>query len=210
MRLLLVTGGLAGLSLACTQHSRLASASPQAAATSLHLTFSPVSDSFQAAAREYDSLWTADGARMVRALERTARLSFAEIGDTVIRATVLESPSSSGFHERPMVLRASYPLATKKATLMHELGHRLESHLFRASEDDHQFLFLWLYEAWTDIYGADFAHEQVGIEKRRGGVYPAAWDSALRLSAVERAARWDSVRASRLQSGTDELHSPAR
>jgi hypothetical protein len=97
-----------------------------------------------------------------------------------------------------MTLRASYPLATKKATLMHELGHRLESHLFRASEDDHQFLFLWLHKAWTDIYGADFAQEQVGIEKRRRGVYPAAWDAVLKLSAGERAARWDSVRASRL------------
>jgi hypothetical protein len=131
-------------------------------------------------------------------LEAAAGLSFAEIGDTVIRANVLEGPSSSGFHERPMILRASYPLATKKATMMHELGHRLESHLFRASEDDHQFLFLWLYKAWTDTYGADFARAEVEIEKRRGGVYPAAWDSALRLSAVERTARWDSVRASRM------------
>ena len=96
-----------------------------------------------------------------------------------------------------MELRASYPTATKQATLMHELGHRLESNLFRASEDDHRFLFLWLFDAWTDVYGEEFAREQVVIERRRGGVYPAAWDSALALSREARAARWDSVRKSR-------------
>lgn len=205
MRLPLLATFLAGLSLACTQVPGLAPAGLRQHPTRVRLTFSAASDSFRAAAREYDSLWIADGARMIAALEGAARLTFAEIGDTAIQATILESPSSSGFHERPMILRASYPLATKKATLMHELGHRLESHLFRASEDDHQFLFLWLYEAWSAIYGADFAREQVEIEKRRRGVYPAAWESALSLSAGQRAARWDSVRTSRLKASTGKL-----
>jgi hypothetical protein len=104
---------------------------------------------------------------------------------------------NSGYRDKPMHLRASYPTATKKATLMHELGHRLESDLFRASENDHPYLFLWLYPAWVSAYGEDFARDQVAVEKRRGGVYPAAWDDALALTATGRAARWDSVRASR-------------
>lgn len=163
----------------------------------IHLSFTPASDSFQTAARQYDSVWVSDGDRITRGLQRASGLSFAEIGDTVIGARVLERASSSGYRERPMELRASYPTATKQATLMHELGHRLESNLFRASEDDHRFLFLWLFDAWTDVYGEEFAREQVVIERRRRGVYPAAWDSALALSREARAARWDSVRKSR-------------
>ena len=168
--------------------------------TRLKLTFSAEADSFRGAVHEYDSLWTQDGLRITRALETAAHLRFAEIGDTVIRAIVFEGGSSSGYRETPMRMRASYPLATKKATLMHELGHRLQSDLFRASENDHPFLFLWLYAAWVDAYGEDFAREQVAVEKRRRGPmnYAAAWDETLGLSLEAQAARWDSVRSSRI------------
>ena len=186
---------LVGLGLACTP---VAQPAPRADPTRLELTFSAEADSLRGAEREYDSLWTRDGVRITRALETAARLRFAEIGDTVIRAIVFEGMSNSGYREKPMRLRASYPLATKKATLMHELGHRLESGLFRQSEDDHRFLFLWLYAAWVDAYGEEFAREQVAVEKRRRGVYPAAWDEALGFSSEARAARWDSVRSSRM------------
>ena len=196
MRLLLVATSTVGLSLACFQRS---SPNLQSASIPIRVTFTPAADSFRGAAAEYASLWRSDGARMTRSLQKAARLSFAELGDTVIRVMVLERPSQSGYRDKPMELRASYPLATKKATMMHELGHRLESDLFRASENDHPFLFLWLYSAWVDAYGDDFAREQVDVERRRGGVYPAAWDSALALTPAGRAARWDSVRVSRLQ-----------
>lgn len=188
------------ISIACARSPQLRHSDVQLPPSHLHLRFSAVADSFQAAAREYDSLWAIDGDRVTHSLEAAAHLTFADIGDTVIRVLVFEGASTSGYHERPMQLRASYPPATKKATLMHELGHRLESHLFRAAENDHPFLFLWLYDAWIDVYGEDFAQQQVGIEKRRGGVYPAAWDSALALSHAERVARWDSVRIRRLES----------
>ena len=199
MRRPFVAACLAGLTLACTQRAPVQLPNSHGQASRLRLTFTAVADSFQRAAREYDSLWNRDGARITHALEASARLSFAEIGDTNIQVHVFESASNSGYHEKPMQLRASYPLATKKATLMHELGHRLESDLFRASENDHPFLFLWLYDAWMDAYGEEFAREQVQVEKRRAGVYPAAWDSALARSTKDRAARWDSVRASRLR-----------
>ena len=199
MRPPLIAACLAGLSLACAQRFRLGPSQAPRSPTALHLTFTATSDSFQRATLEYDSLWIREGARMTRSLETVAGLWFAEIGDTNIRATVIEGVSNSGYREKPMQLRASYPIATKKATLMHELGHRLQSDLFRASENDHPFLFLWLYDAWVDAYGEDFAREQVQVEKRRGGVYPAAWDSALALSRARRAERWDSVRASRLR-----------
>lgn len=136
---------------------------------------------------------------MTRAMETAAGLTFADIGDTTVRAIVFEGVSMSGYRATPMRMRASYPIATKKATLMHELGHRLQSNLFRMGEDDHPYLFLWLHSAWVAAYGEEFAREQVAVEKRRRGVYPAAWDAALALSVTERAARWDSVRTSRMR-----------
>ena len=194
MRLWIVATAVIGM--ACRPVSPLLG---PASVVQFHITFVAETDSFRRATKEYDSLWTRDGARMTHALQTAAGLTFAGIADTTVRAIVFEGVSRSGYRETPMRLRASYLVATKKATLMHELGHRLESDLFRASEDDHRYLFLWLYSAWTLAYGEDFAREQVAVEKRRGGVYPAAWDAALALSLAERAARWDSVRASRMR-----------
>jgi hypothetical protein len=185
---------LTALISACRPAGRL---EPHTRTSRLHVTFVAETDSFRRAAREYDSLWVSEGARITGAMERAARLRFVDNGDTDVVAIVFEGVSNSGYRDKPMHLRASYPTATKKATLMHELGHRLESDLFRASENDHPYLFLWLYPAWVTAYGEDFARDQVAVEKRRGGVYPAAWDDALALTATGRAARWDSVRASR-------------
>jgi hypothetical protein len=58
--------------------------------------------------------------------------------DREVKAMVLEVSSDSGYKEKPMHLRASYPPDTKKATLIHELGHRLEADLFHQGEDDHK------------------------------------------------------------------------
>jgi hypothetical protein len=105
----------------------------------------------------------------------------------------------SGYRDiTPMRMRASYPPDTKKATLIHELGHRLQSGFFRRDEEEHGPLFLWLYDTWVQLYGREFADAQVEIEKRRRGPYPKAWDDALALSAAERAARWRAIVAERL------------
>jgi hypothetical protein len=158
------------------------------------LTFVPESDSFRAAAAEYTSIWEKEGARIVRAMESVSGLTFE---DSSITAIVYEGVSRSGFRERPMRMRASYPSATKRATLIHELGHRLQSPLFKAREEEHGELFLWLYDVWVQLYGVEFADAQAGIERQRGGVYPAAWDQALALTPAERAERWREVISSR-------------
>ena len=44
-----------------------------------------------------------------------------------IRAIVYEGISNSGYKRIPMRMRASYPPDTKRATLVHELAHRLIS-----------------------------------------------------------------------------------
>src|SRR5262249_30876146 len=106
MRPSVIPACFAGLTLACAQRFPLGQSEARGS-PALHLTFPASSDSSQRSALEYDSLWIRDGSRMTRSLETVARLSFAEIGDTNIRAMVIEGVNNSGYREKPMQLRAS-------------------------------------------------------------------------------------------------------
>ena len=86
------------------------------------MNFTASRESFDPATKEYREIWASEASRIVTAMERATGLRF-EPGP--IRAVIYEGPSFSGFRERPMQLRASYSPATKRATLVHELGHRL-------------------------------------------------------------------------------------
>jgi hypothetical protein len=156
----------------------------------LRLEFVPESETFASAVGEYERIWAADAARIVRTMQEVSGLTFT---DTAVTAIVFEGMSSSGFRDAPMRLRASYSIDTKRATLIHELGHRLQSPLFRREDEEHGPLFLWLYDAWVRLYGQDFADAQVAIERRRRGPYPRAWDEALALSPKQRAERWKAI-----------------
>jgi hypothetical protein len=165
-----------------------------APAPSLRVAFVPESPQFEAAATEYTNLWAREGERIVQAMESASGLKFE---DSDVKAIVFEGSSESGYRDRPMRLRASYPPDTKKATLIHELGHRLEAELFHKDEDDHPYLFLWVYDVWVQLYGRAYADEQVAVEKARGRMYPAAWEAALALTAKQRASKWRETVASR-------------
>jgi hypothetical protein len=184
---------------ACHRAPRAATADAGAIPT-VRITFVPQSDSFAAAAREYEQLWAAEGQRIVAAMERVSGLGFVSpaYADTAIVANVLERASNSGYRSTPMQLRASYPFDTKRATLVHELGHRLQSGLFRREEEEHGPLFLWVYDTWVVLWGQQFADAQVLVERARGGPYPKAWDDALALDAAQRASRWRALRDERL------------
>jgi hypothetical protein len=169
--------------------------------THVRLDFRAASDSFSAARDEYEKIWAAEGPKMIAAMEMTAGLRFVypQFADTSIVVTVREVAASSGFRDRSgIVMRASYAPDTKRTTLMHELGHRLMAGLFTRDEEEHDELFLWLYDAWVLMYGSATADEQVTIEKRRGDRYVTAWDKALALSADGRAAAWRRVLDERL------------
>lgn len=166
----------------------------QGSTGSFRLRFVPADSTFATAVRGYDSLWRAEGGGMLRALENAAGRRFAALGDTAITAIIFEGVSNSGTLGAPMRLRASYPVEVRKAVLMHELGHRLQDGVVPAGGDEHGTLFLWLHRAWVEAYGEDFAREQVAVERGRGGVYPAAWDGALALTAEARQARWAALR----------------
>ena len=161
----------------------------------LRILFKPDSDQFAGAAHEYEAIWGREGPRITATMETASGLKFEE---REVKAIILEAPSSSGYKETPMQLRASYPPDTKKATLIHELGHRLQASIFHGDEDDHKYLFLWLYDVWGKLYGREFADAQVAVEKQRGRMYPAAWDFALSFTPEQRAAKWKEVLAERM------------
>jgi hypothetical protein len=176
------------------------------AAAAPPLTFVPVAPQFDAASNEYRSVWLADGARIAAALERTAGLPFPP---GRIEAIVSEGRPMTAYDGRTIRLRASYSPAYKKATLVHELGHRLALALPRDSGlDDHRLLYLFLYDAWTDLYGQAFAERMAGIERRIGPAYESAWSWALAMTRDERQARLASLRSQLAASHAAESTSP--
>jgi hypothetical protein len=158
------------------------------------VSFAPTESRFAAAADEYRRIWETDGARIVAALEAATGLTFPP---TPIEMIVHEGAPMTAYDGRTIRLRAGYSPAFKRATLVHELGHRL-SFLFRrtAELDDHRLLYLFLYDAWTNLYGKDFADRMVAIERRIAGRYDydAAWSWALAMTRVERQARLRAIR----------------
>lgn len=193
--------------LACLAHSTQTPQStdtPRATAqrpSSVRLQFESEGASFNPARLEYQRLWDRDRERILATVERIAGLRFDALSypDTVVRAIVFEGVSHSGYRDQPMKLRASYTEETKRATLVHELGHRLLEDVVTREDDPHKMLFLWLYDAWEELWGREFADRQVAIERSRGGPYPAAWDFALAMSREQRAEAWRAHRELRMR-----------
>ena len=160
----------------------------------IKMTFTPESEKFVEATSRYQDIWKTEGRKMIEAMEIVSGLRFLEREISVI---VFESASSSGFGDTPMKLRASYPEEVKKATLIHELGHRLISQLKNRPKDidEHRILFLYLYDVWTKLYGRSFADRMVEVEKKRKGIYDyeTAWNWTLSLSEEERAAKFKEI-----------------
>lgn len=162
--------------------------------SALKMSFTPESEKYTEATKQYQEIWKAEGGKMIEAIESVTGLRFVETDISVI---VFEGASSSGFGAIPMKLRASYPEEVKKATLIHELGHRLNGQLKERPKDidEHRILFLYLYDVWAKLYGKDFADRMVEVEKKRKGLYDyeAAWNWALSLSEEQRAAKFKGI-----------------
>jgi hypothetical protein len=151
--------------------------------------FQPESSRFAAATEEYRDIWRTEGERITAALEDATGLPM-EAGP--IRAIVYDGISNSGYKRIPMRMRASYPPDTKRATLVHELAHRLISDYVSKYGEDHPIIFLFVYDVWVKLWGLEFADEQVRVEGQRTGRYDyaGAWRDALALGAEGRAQRW--------------------
>lgn len=149
---------------------------------------------FDEATEEYRRIWAEEGERIVAALERSSGLVFPP---NEIEALISQAPPMMAYDGRSLRLRASYSPAYKRATLVHELGHRLSFLLPRTAElDDHRLLYLFLYEAWTELYGPEFASRTAGIESSIPGPYDyaAAWQWALSMTREERQERLRTLR----------------
>ena len=160
------------------------------------LTFVPVQPRFAAATDDYARIWKNEGPNILRALETTSGLEFPA---SPIEIIVSDSRPMTSFDGRRIRLRAGYSPDYKKATLVHELGHCLAMTLPRTSGlDDHRLLYLFLYDAWSDLYGQAFADRMAAIERRIPGGYDydAAWSWALSQTREERQQRLRSLRTS--------------
>jgi hypothetical protein len=161
------------------------------------LRFVSAGPEFEPATDEYRRIWDEDGASIAAALERASGIAFGP-GD--IEALISQAPPMMAYDGRSMRLRAGYSPAYKRATLVHELGHRLAFQLPRTSGlDDHRLLYLFLYDAWTELYGEDFAVRMSSIESSIPGPYDydAAWRWALSMTREERQARLAALRSAR-------------
>jgi hypothetical protein len=146
------------------------------------------------AARDYRSIWQQDGTRIVAALEARTCLRFPE---AAVAALIGDEVSHSGGPEHPMGLRASYDVDVKRATLVHELGHR---HLWQLTErlddiDGHRTLYLILERVWADVWGEEFAAARVRGEAswHASYDYAAAWAWARALTVDERGILWNRL-----------------
>lgn len=154
--------------------------------------FRPVAEEFEAAAEEYRAIWRDDGDRIAAAFRKFTGLTL-EPGP--IDTIVYEGISFSGDATRPMRMRASYPLDTKRGTLVHELSHRLIWDVYPIDLEDHPVIFLFLYDVWVELWGQEFADAQVAIESRRRGRfdYESAWQTAIDLGFEGRRAAWQKI-----------------
>ena len=160
---------------------------------SLKLQFVPSNDSFTKDANEYREIWESDGEKIVSAIKKATGLDFL---DTAIIVTVYDSMSLSGNRRTGMKMRGRYPYETKKGTLIHELSHRLLLNLSVSRDfEDHPVIFLFLYDVWCDLYGKQFADNQVQIESKRQGYYDykTAWTNALNISKENRQIQLEEI-----------------
>ena len=158
------------------------------------LSFVPVNSEFAGASDEYRAIWTAEGEHIVSVLEATSGLTFKP---SPIEVIVSNNPPMTTFDGATIRLSARYPRIYKKATLVHELGHSLVLPLRgTAGLDDHRLLYLFLYDAWIELEGQDFADRMVSIERRIPGGYDydAAWRWALAMTREQRQARLAAAR----------------
>jgi len=154
------------------------------------------SSEFRKSTMEYMDICNKEGGRIIQALELNSGLQF-DIDTVWIK--VIGGPSRANYDTLEM--RASYPRDTKKATLVHELGHVLTWDLIPddvkpgTAPTPHYILFLFLYDTWIDLWGKGFAKEQVKVEGKRKGIfnYAELWEYMLKKNKKHRKKELESI-----------------
>lgn len=161
------------------------------------VSFTPLEPRFAETADYYRQLWRAEGERIVAALEQESGFAFP---NRPLEIILRDGRPMTGYGCSAIRLRGTYTGPVAEATLVHELGHCLTAQMPRMSGlDDHRLLYLFLYDAWAELYGREFANRMVRLERRIPGGYDyaAAWDWALAMTREERKARLRRLRALR-------------
>jgi|TARA_Y100000310_G_scaffold211146_1_gene211871 hypothetical protein len=164
----------------------------------ININFIPLFDDKELtdAVEEYKKIWKKDSEKIIAVFKNVSKLSFSE---KRIGVVIYEGVSYSGRTlNDPMKLRASLSTDIKKATLIHELGHRLLIGTGKPPPKDlssHDVLFLILYDVWTELYGKEFADNAVNWESKREGRtnYEQFWNNVLSISKGERAKKFKEI-----------------
>ncbi len=157
----------------------------------IKITFHPDSDITDVllATDEYQNIWDIEGEKIVIEWERKTGLQFRE---TFINAVIFEGRGQS----HPFSFRASLSSDMKKATLVHEMGHRILYKKIKLPEfsslENHKNLDLCLYDTLVDLYGKNFADIVVEIESEHP-LYKEAWDWALSFTEEERRKKFSEL-----------------
>jgi hypothetical protein len=164
----------------------------------LTLRFIPIFEDpeFLIATQEYEEIWKQSGTDIVQTYKELTGLDFIEERIAIV---IYEGMSLSGrFTGDIMKIRASYDTLNKKGTLVHELGHRLIAQLKNRKPeiDEHQTLFLFLYDVWVKLWGQEFADTMVISESARTGYYDyaSAWQWAQSLSLKDRTLYFEEIK----------------
>ncbi|HJQ09147.1 MAG TPA: hypothetical protein VJ836_06730 [Candidatus Saccharimonadales bacterium] len=144
------------------------------------------------AAFGYESIWQAEGQRLIKAYYNLTNLRFWYKKMTVL--VVPSYTSEAGRRYRRMRLSAyKFSQEERLRVLSHELAHRLllgngiEAYGKTSRFYDHYYIDLFLFDAWVQLYGAETAKQYV--EQEQTGLldaYGHAWKKSLALSFTER------------------------
>jgi hypothetical protein len=146
------------------------------------------------AAEEYGEIWRAIGSGSTERLESATKLEFRE---AYINAVVHEGMSFSN----PLLLRADLKTTLKAPAIVHELGHRLlignDVILPRGNINftlySHRLLYLFLYDIYVALFGAQQTKTIVEYESDLRVGYRDAWAWTLHMSAYERKERFRAI-----------------
>ncbi len=151
----------------------------------LTINFHPECDipRFIEGAKEYKKIWSSEGEKITQAIEKISNFNFRA---GTYNAIILDNKPSASY---PLILLSSYSLEKKRATLVHELTHKVlpRNEKMKASElENHKILNLILYEIWTELYGKEFADLSVEGESMFGDLYKQAWEYFFTLTKEQR------------------------
>jgi hypothetical protein len=171
----------------------------------LKIKFHPDSDvrDLQVATESYGDIWEKEGEKIVKSIEKVSGLKFKE---TYINAVVFLAKLPSRSY--PLSLKTNLPNERKRATLVHELCHRIlaANHIgppkdqFKTENERvlevHKILYLILYDVWCDLYGEEFAKKSAQIESgtEKVNVYKKAWKWALSMNQRQRSRLFSNLR----------------